>query len=153
MKIKSILIFILTCIFIASIAIIASADVWVEPYRRKDGTPVRGHRRSNPDGNPYNNWSFPGNVNPHTGKIAKGNPFTYLKNYYDWESIYQYQSPFQINNEECNNWFEDALPLLKLLITTDQNEKTLEQEIQQTISLLRKIGYLAPIEPIQKQNS
>lgn len=38
--------------------------------------------RSAPDGNPYNNWSFPGNVNPYTGKVAPGDPATYLKNYY-----------------------------------------------------------------------
>jgi hypothetical protein len=38
--------------------------------------------RSAPDGNPYNNWSFPDNVNPYTGEIAKGDPETYLRNYY-----------------------------------------------------------------------
>ncbi|MDY0407654.1 hypothetical protein ACFFIS_06775 [Virgibacillus soli] len=26
-----------------------------EPYPRSDGTPVKGHYRSNPDGSPYNN--------------------------------------------------------------------------------------------------
>lgn len=36
--------------------------------------------RSNPDGNPYNNWSYPGNTNPYTGKVAPGNPSTYLDN-------------------------------------------------------------------------
>ena len=50
-------------------------------YYRKDGTYVRPHVRSNPDGNPYNNWSYPGNVNPYTGKVATGNPETYLKKY------------------------------------------------------------------------
>jgi hypothetical protein len=43
---------------------------------------VKSHYRSSPDGNPYNNWSYPGNTNPYTGKVAKGNPSTYLKNYY-----------------------------------------------------------------------
>jgi hypothetical protein len=59
------------------------ASVWVNGYTRKDGTYVQGHYRSNPDGNPYNNWSFPGNTNPYTGKVAPGNPDTYLQNYYD----------------------------------------------------------------------
>jgi len=62
----------------------SSADVWVSGYYRKDGTYVMGHWRSNPDGNPYNNWSFPGNINPYTGKVATGNPETYLKNYYKY---------------------------------------------------------------------
>ena len=58
------------------------AAVRVRGYYRKDGTYVQPYYRSNPDGNPYNNWSFPGNVNPYTGKVAPGNPDTYLKNYY-----------------------------------------------------------------------
>lgn len=60
-----------------------SAQVNVRGYYRKDGTYVRPHVRSNPDGNPYNNWSYPGNTNPYTGKTATGNPNTYLKNYYN----------------------------------------------------------------------
>jgi len=62
----------------------SSADVWVNGYYRKNGTYVMGHWRSSPDGNPYNNWSFPGNINPYTGKVATGNPETYLKNYYKY---------------------------------------------------------------------
>jgi hypothetical protein len=59
------------------------AAVSVKGYYRKDGTYVRPHMRSNPDGIPTNNWSFPGNTNPYTGKTATGNPDTYLRNYYD----------------------------------------------------------------------
>ena len=59
----------------------AFAQVKVKGYYRKDGTYVKPHYRSNPDGNPYNNWSYPGNTNPYTGKTATGNPDTYLKNY------------------------------------------------------------------------
>lgn len=62
------------------------AQVKVKGYYRKDGTYVRPHYRSNPDGNPYNNWSYPGNTNPYTGKTATGNPDTYLKNYYNRSS-------------------------------------------------------------------
>jgi hypothetical protein len=53
------------CFFLASFA---SADVKVKGYYRKDGTYIRPHYRSNPDGNFYNNWSTVGNVNPYTGK-------------------------------------------------------------------------------------
>lgn len=64
----------------------ATAQVKVKGYYRKDGTYVQPHYRSNPDGNPYNNWSYPGNTNPYTGKTATGNPDTYLKNYYNRSS-------------------------------------------------------------------
>jgi hypothetical protein len=60
----------------------AVSDTYVRGYFRSDGTYVQPHYRSSPDGNPYKNWSFPGNVNPHTGKVAPGNPDTYLRNYY-----------------------------------------------------------------------
>jgi hypothetical protein len=54
-------------------------SVSVRGYYRKDGTYVAPHYRSSPDGNPYNNWSFPGNTNPYTGKTATGDPSTYLE--------------------------------------------------------------------------
>ena len=54
----------------------------VRGYTRKDGTYVQPHTRSAPDGNPTNNYSFPGNYNPNTGAITPGNPDTYLQNYY-----------------------------------------------------------------------
>lgn len=60
---------------------IAHADQWVNGYVRRDGTQVQGHHRSDPDGNPYNNYSYPGNLNPYTGERARGNPDTYLHNY------------------------------------------------------------------------
>ena len=44
------------------------ADVHVDGYYRKDGTYVQPHYRSNPDGNPNNNWSTQGNINPYTGQ-------------------------------------------------------------------------------------
>ena len=59
-----------------------SAQVRVRGYYRKDGTYVRPHVRTYPDGNPYNNYSFPGNYNPNTGQITPGNPETYLSRYY-----------------------------------------------------------------------
>ncbi len=46
---------------------VANADVYVRGYHRSNGTYVQPHYRSNPDGNPYNNWSTFPNVNPHTG--------------------------------------------------------------------------------------
>jgi len=61
----------------------ARAEVFVNGYYRGDGTYVQPYVRSDPDGNPYNNWSFPGNLNPYTGRIAPGDPERYLNNSYD----------------------------------------------------------------------
>lgn len=44
----------------------SGGDVRVRGYVRKDGTYVAPHMRSRPDGNPFNNWSTIGNVNPYT---------------------------------------------------------------------------------------
>ena len=60
--------------------------VYVRGYYRKDGTYVKPHYRSAPDGNPYNNYSFPGNYNPNTRRITPGNPQTYLNRYYNRSS-------------------------------------------------------------------
>jgi hypothetical protein len=75
----------------------AKADEYVNGYYRSNGTYVNGYYRSSPDGNPYNNYSFPGNYNPYTGVTATGNPDTYLSNYYDYSyptygSYYSYPS-------------------------------------------------------------
>jgi hypothetical protein len=69
-------------------------DVYVNGYYRKDGTYVRPHYRSAPDGNPYNNYSYPGNLNPYTGRVAPGNPDTYLRNYDSnpWRSYDPYRA-------------------------------------------------------------
>ena len=45
----------------------ATADQFVRGYTRSDGTYVQPHYRSNPDGNTFNNYSAPGNINPYTG--------------------------------------------------------------------------------------
>jgi len=57
---------------------ISFADVYVRGYVRRDGTYVQPHWRSDPDTLPYNNWSYPGNVNPYTGRRAPGNADRYI---------------------------------------------------------------------------
>jgi hypothetical protein len=57
------------------------AQTRVDGYYRKDGTYVQPHSRTTPDGNPYNNYSFPGNYNPNTGQITGGDPNRYLQRY------------------------------------------------------------------------
>ncbi|GAB4041788.1 hypothetical protein [Spirosoma gilvum] len=75
------------------------AQVYVRGYTRANGTYVQPHMRSSPDGNPYNNWSYPGNTNPYTGKVATGNPETYLENYYNRSN-----SSTSLSNLNSNNW-------------------------------------------------
>ena len=64
----------------------ARKRVRVRGYYRKDGTYVRPHYRSAPDRSPYNNYSYPGNYNPNTGKITTGDPQKYLERYYNRSS-------------------------------------------------------------------
>lgn len=56
----------LILLFISTFAL--AKDVYVKGYTRSDGTHVRGHYRSAPDGTINNNFSTKGNVNPYTGK-------------------------------------------------------------------------------------
>jgi antitoxin component YwqK of YwqJK toxin-antitoxin module len=63
--------------------LVSLAQVHVSGYTKANGTYVAPYTRSSPDGNPYNNYSYPGNTNPYTGKVATGNPDTYLYNYYN----------------------------------------------------------------------
>jgi len=51
------------------------SPVFVRSYTRADGTPVREHWRSAPDGDPLNNWSTKGNKNPITGEIGTKDPY------------------------------------------------------------------------------
>lgn len=55
-------------LFIVSLSHQANADTWVNGYTRSDGTYVKGHFRSDPDGYFFNNWSTDGNINPYTGE-------------------------------------------------------------------------------------
>jgi hypothetical protein len=69
--------------------------VHVNGYYRSNGTYVNSYERTAPDGNPYNNYSYPGNYNPNTGRITGGSSATYLNNYYDtssYSSSYSYPS-------------------------------------------------------------
>lgn len=49
----------------------AFAQVHVRGHYRQDGTYVRPHYRSAPDGNFSNNWSTKGNINPYTGEHGR----------------------------------------------------------------------------------
>lgn len=76
----------LSALFVFSLLLLPFSQVlavYVNGYYRSNGTYVHGYERTAPDGNPYNNYSYPGNYNPNTGEITGGNPDTYLNNYYN----------------------------------------------------------------------
>src|SRR5579862_1939515 len=77
--------------FVATVAVpailLAGGRVAVRGYFRRDGTYVQPYFRTAPDGNPFNNYSFPGNYNPNTGTITPGNPDTYLRRYYERSAV------------------------------------------------------------------
>ena len=73
---KKIIVFFLSLIFVlTSIGISFAQDVHVKGYFKKNGTYVKPHYRSRPDGNLFNNWSTKGNTNPYTGKRGTVDPY------------------------------------------------------------------------------
>jgi hypothetical protein len=109
------------------------SQVRVSGYTRKNGTYVQPHMRSSPNGNPYDNYSFPGNTNPYTGKTSNGNPETYLENYYNRNNViinYSNQtSKNSITNKNSNslnlNKTEQIIRNYKL-----EEEKRKEKEVE-----------------------
>ena len=47
-------------------------STYVSGYYRSNGTYVGGHYRTCPDSTRTNNFSYPGNYNPNTGRISSG---------------------------------------------------------------------------------
>jgi hypothetical protein len=74
---------VLLLIAVLFLPVLIHAQVRVDGYYRKDGTYVQPHYRSNPDGNPYNNWSTRGNVNPYTGQPGYRDPAS-LNSWHSW---------------------------------------------------------------------
>lgn len=61
---------------LALFSVISDAkDVLVKGYVKRDGTYVAPHYRTQPDNNPYNNYSTKGNINPYTGKTGTVSPY------------------------------------------------------------------------------
>lgn len=62
------IIIIFSIIVLTSLTVIA--DTYVKGYTRSDGTVVKGHYRSSPNGTVTDNYSYYGNTNPYTGKTG-----------------------------------------------------------------------------------
>ena len=63
-------------VFIAAFAMVtwASAQTYVKPHTRKDGTYVEGHVRSAPNNTNLDNYGTKGNYNPYTGQAGTQQP-------------------------------------------------------------------------------
>lgn len=68
-------------VLVLVITTVSDADVRVRGYYRSNGTYVRPHYRSDPDGNFYNNWSTYPNINPYTGAIGTRRTPSYSSGY------------------------------------------------------------------------
>jgi hypothetical protein len=60
--------------FGSSMYVPPGGDQQVNGFTRSNGTYVEPYHRSQADGNPYNNYSTQGNVNPYTGQEGHRKP-------------------------------------------------------------------------------
>lgn len=60
------------CLLLLLLAASAFAQVHVRGYYRSNGTYVQPHERTSPNHTITDNYSYPGNYNPNTGKITGG---------------------------------------------------------------------------------
>ena len=96
-KISIVLLVLISVLFLFTT--VFAADVWVNGYHRSDGTYVRGHYRSAPDSNPWNNYSTKGNTNPYTGKPGYLDPNRSYS-----PDPFKYNSPFKSKSYNNNLW-------------------------------------------------
>jgi len=68
------LLFSIALLAISSLIPAHAQDVFVQGYIKRDGTYVQPHYRTRPDGNPWNNYSTYGNINPYTGQRGYKRP-------------------------------------------------------------------------------
>ena len=97
----------ITLMSLIAIGSTVAAQTWVNGYCKSNGTYVSGHYRTSPDNSPYNNYSYPGNYNPNTGRITTGNTSTYLRNYYGSSPSYgnSYSSPSNYGSYYIYPWY------------------------------------------------
>ncbi len=75
----------IVCLLLLCVCAIASADVGVRGYYRRNGTYVQPYYRSSPNNTVYDNYSVYPNINPYTGKTGN----------IDGSDLYQSQFGFE----------------------------------------------------------
>lgn len=144
--------FLLLTFLFVSIQLIA--QVRVSGHYRSNGTYVQPHYRSSPDRNPYNNWSYPGNTNPYTGKTATGNPDTYLKNYNSSSSTNSTNYSTGINNYESSSSYGSTYGYSTPSTTSTSFQYKQNSIIQSTQkNTTFKVESSAPIHALPDKNS
>ncbi|MGM0878844.1 MAG: hypothetical protein ACQEWV_30295 [Bacillota bacterium] len=129
-------VFILLILIMLSITTQAYADVRVKGHFRKDGTYVKPHYRSDPDGNYFNNWSTYGNINPYTGEEGTKrypeynfSPYTY--------NLFSYWS--NENSDDNSNFFVenyyDHNTIVDTSIGNSENTNTTPLESSENINI------------------
>jgi hypothetical protein len=75
----------LTAALVVSLLAGSALAASIPGYIRKEGTYVQPHLRANPNrhpnSNPYDNYGFPGDVNPNTGRTTPGSQDSFLDRY------------------------------------------------------------------------
>jgi hypothetical protein len=73
---RKITVTLLSLVFVVSFTSISfSQDVHVKGHYRSNGTYVKPHYRSAPNGNAFDNYSTKGNTNPYTGQRGTVDPY------------------------------------------------------------------------------
>lgn len=83
---------VITGLVVALLSVGTVSAEWVSGYLRKDGTYVSGYYRSDRNDSPYDNYSYPGNYNPNTGRVTSGDQDAYLERYYNKSKSSTYDS-------------------------------------------------------------
>lgn len=154
---------ILILISILLITNIVIGQVHVSGYTKKNGTYVAPYMRSSPNSSPYDNYSYPGNTNPYTGKIATGDPDTYIKNLYKNRNN-AYNTGIGLNSYGENNAIFDNSHLPGLPEENHYNNYSKSYFVKSTTLNVRKgmstnygvittLYYGEPVEVVSEENS
>jgi hypothetical protein len=116
-----------------------NGQVYVGGHVKSNGTYVEPYIRSSPNSTPLDNYSYPGNTNPYTGKTATGNPDTYLEKYKN----YGYPYPSNTEGENKINTKTYYVNTTKVNVRSSPNINS---------SIITSLGYGEDVEVIEYVN-
>lgn len=103
---KSVAFVFVAFLFVLAPMAVSEASVWVNSYYRSDGTYVRGHHRSEPNGLKYDNysWSY-GDSLYNDSYFDYGYDSTWYTPSYSWD--YDYYTGYDYNNTYLESDFNN----------------------------------------------